>query len=67
MKIKKYFTAGSYLIKCERRNALERNCNKREDILVSLSSMMSPFLKFKLMQFILKKKKKIFSISQVPF
>ena len=38
-----------------KKNAVERNCNKREDILASLSSIISTFLRFRLMQFNLKK------------
>lgn len=34
--------ANSYLIESEK-NALERNCNKRKDILASLSPMISTF------------------------
>lgn len=41
-----------------KKNALERNCNKRKDILASLSSMIPTFFLFKLMQFNLQKKKK---------
>lgn len=38
-----------------KKNAVERNCNKREYILASLSSIISTFLRFRLMQFNLKK------------
>lgn len=38
-----------------KKNAVERNCNKREDSLASLSSIISTFLRFRLMQFNLKK------------
>lgn len=38
-----------------KKNAVERNCNKREYILANLSSIISTFLRFRLMQFNLKK------------